>query len=98
MVAAGVRVAKAAKAADLAVPLVFNGGQDPVSSGLVNSMNLPGKATGVNFFTGDLGGKRLELLCSMDPSVRIFGLLLNPRFGTDPANQFGPAAQSLIRE
>ena len=33
-------------------------------AGLVESMNRPGKATGVNFFTGDLGGKRLELLCA----------------------------------
>src|SRR6202171_60064 len=98
MVATGDPAAKAAKAADLAVPLVFIVGQDPVSSGLVNSMNRPGKATGVNFFTGDLGGKRLELLCSMAPSARIVGLLLNPRFGTEPAEQLQQAAQTLSRE
>ncbi len=98
MVATGDPAAKAAKAADLAVPLVFIVGQDPVSSGLVNSMNRPGKATGVNFFTGDLGGKRLELLCSMAPSARIVGLLLNPRFGTEPAEQLQQAAKTLSRE
>jgi putative tryptophan/tyrosine transport system substrate-binding protein len=98
MVATGDPAAKAAKAADLAVPLVFIVGQDPVSSGLVNSMNRPGKATGVNFFTGDLGGKRLELLCSMVPSARIVGLLLNPRFGTEPAEQLQQAAKTLSRE
>ena len=98
MVATGDPAAKAAKAADLAVPLVFIVGQDPVSSGLVDSMNRPGKATGVNFFTGDLGGKRLELLCSMAPSARIVGLLLNPRFGTEPAAQLQQAARTLSRD
>ena len=34
---------------------MFVVGQDPVRAGLVESMNRPGKATGVNFFTGDLG-------------------------------------------
>jgi putative tryptophan/tyrosine transport system substrate-binding protein len=94
MVATGDPAAKAAKAAGFAVPLVFVVGQDPVQSGLVESMNRPGKATGVNFFTGDLGGKRLELLC--------VGLLLNPSFGTEAVDQFrqsvATAAQSLGRE
>ncbi|MCK1713264.1 MULTISPECIES: ABC transporter substrate-binding protein [unclassified Bradyrhizobium] len=88
----------AAKAAGLKVPLVFIVGQDPVSTGLVDSMNRPGKATGVNFFTGDLGGKRLELLCTMVPSVRTLGLLLNPRFGIEPSIQLKQAAQTLSRE
>lgn len=98
IVATGDPAAKAAKATGLAIPLVFIVGQDPVSSGLIDSMNRPGKATGVNFFTGDLGGKRLELLCTMVPSARIVGLLLNPRFGTDPADQIHQAAKTLNRE
>ena len=83
MVAAGDPAALAAKAAGASVPLVFVVGQDPVRAGLVESMNRPGKATGVNFFTGDLGGKRLELLCGMVPSARLVGLLLNPRSGPE---------------
>src|SRR3954447_7323879 len=97
MAATGDPAAKAAKATGGAVPLVFIVGQDPVSSGLVDSMNRPGKATGVNFFTGDLGSKRLELLCTMVPSTRLVGLLLNPRFGDEPANQLQRAAQTLGR-
>ena len=73
MVAAGDPAAQAVKAAGSSVPLVFVVGQDPVRSGLVASMNRPGKATGVNFFTGDLGGKRLELLCGMVPSAKCWG-------------------------
>ncbi|MEA2883577.1 MAG: hypothetical protein QOH32_2833 [Bradyrhizobium sp.] len=87
IVAAGDPAAHAAATAGSTVPLVFVVGQDPVRSGLVASMNRPGKATGVNFFTGDLGGKRLELLCAMAPSTRVVGLLLNPRSGTEAADQ-----------
>ncbi|MBI5319047.1 ABC transporter substrate-binding protein [Bradyrhizobium sp.] len=100
--AAGDPAAQAAKAAGLAVPIVFIVGQDPVRSGLVESMNRPGRATGVNFFTGDLGSKRLELLFSMVPSAQRVGLLLNPRFGTDTFEQLrqsaSAAALSLGRE
>jgi len=102
IVAAGDPAAHAAKAAGLAVPLVFVVGQDPVRGGLVESMNRPGLATGVNFFTGDLGGKRLELLCTLVPSAHVVGLLLNPTFGMQAVNEFQQslvtAAQSLGRE
>src|SRR5262245_45261682 len=73
MVAAGDPAAHAAKAAGSTVPIVFVVGQDPVRSGLVASMNRPGMATGVNFFTGDLAGKRLQLLCAMVPSAHVVG-------------------------
>src|SRR3954447_13751677 len=102
MVSAGDPAALVAKAAGVTVPLVFLVGQDPVRTGLVESMNRPGKATGINFFTGDLGGKRLELLCAMVPKVERVGLLLNPRFGAESSEQFrqsvAAAAQSLGRE
>ncbi len=102
MIAAGDPAAQAAKAAGFKDPVVFIVGQDPVRAGLVTSMNQPGTATGVNFFTGDLGGKRLELLCTMVPSARVMGLLLNPRFGTEVADQHRQAvttaAQTLGRE
>jgi ABC-type uncharacterized transport system substrate-binding protein len=102
VVTPGDPAARAAKAAGFAVPIVFVVGEDPVRSGLVTSMNRPGTATGVNFFTGDLGGKRLELLCAMAPSAHIIGLLLNPRFGAAAAEQqhktIAMAAQTLGRE
>jgi putative ABC transport system substrate-binding protein len=102
MVSAGDPAALAAKAAGLAIPLVFVVGLDPVHLGLVGSTNRPGKATGVNFFTGDLVGKRLELLCVMAPSAQRVGLLLNPRFGAEATDQvrqaIAAAARSLGRE
>jgi len=87
VVTPGDPAARAAKSAGFQVPMVFVVGEDPVQSGLVTSMNRPGTATGVNFFTGDLGGKRLELLCAMIPSTHVVGLLVNPRFGTEVVRQ-----------
>ncbi len=102
IVAGGDPAAHTVKAAGVAVPLVFVVGQDPVRSGLVTSMNRPGMATGVNFFSGDLGSKRLELLCAMVPSPHRVGLLLNPSFGIEAADQMrqavATAAQTLGRE
>ncbi|MBR0827154.1 ABC transporter substrate-binding protein [Bradyrhizobium manausense] len=97
VVAAGDPAAQAAKAAGVAVPLVFVVGQDPVHSGLVASMNRPGKATGVNFFTGELGGKRLELICAMVPSNQPVGLLVNLRFGVEVAGQHRQAVASAAK-
>ena len=104
LVAAGDPAALAAKAAAPSVPLVFLVGGDPERLGLVTSMNRPGAATGVNFFTGDLGGKRLELLSVMVPSAHVIGLLVNPRFGAEAAERqrqaqaVATAAKELGRE
>jgi putative ABC transport system substrate-binding protein len=103
MVTAGDPAALAAKAASVTLPTVFITGQDPVRAGLVTSMNRPGRATGINFYTGELGGKRLELLCAMVPSAaHIVGLLVNPRFGIEPTEQLrqavAAAAEKLGRE
>jgi putative tryptophan/tyrosine transport system substrate-binding protein len=98
LVAAGDPAALAAKAGMPTVPLVFLVGGDPVRLGLVTSMNRPGAATGVNFFTGDLSGKRLELLCAMVPAAHVIGLLVNPRFGAEAAAQQRLAVSAAAKE
>jgi putative ABC transport system substrate-binding protein len=102
IVAAGDPAARAAKAVGASIPLVFLVGEDPVRAGLAASMNRPGMATGVNFFTGDLGSKRLELLCAMVPSANVVGHMINPRFGTEAVDlqrhAVAAAAKSLGRE
>jgi putative tryptophan/tyrosine transport system substrate-binding protein len=98
LVAAGDPAALAAKGAAPSVPLVFLVGGDPERLGLITSMNRPGAATGVNFFTGDLGGKRLELLCDMVPSAHVIGLLVNPRFGAEAAARHAQAVATAAKE
>jgi putative ABC transport system substrate-binding protein len=72
--------APAAKSATTTVPIVFAGGGDPVKEGLVASLSRPGtNVTGVNFFTGVIGTKRLELLRQLVPKAAKIGVLIYPK-------------------
>ena len=54
--------ARAAKTATTSIPIVFVTGADPVTSGLVSSINRPGgNVTGVSFYDVPVLGKRLAL-------------------------------------
>lgn len=71
--------ALAAKAATTSVPIIFAGGSDPVQDGLVSSLNRPGgNLTGLVFFAGLLGAKRLDLLRQLVPRATTFAVLVNP--------------------
>ena len=82
IVAVGAAVpALAAKAATSTIPIVFAIGGDPVKIGLVAALNRPGgNVTGINVFTSELAGKRLDLILKVVPQANKIGFLSGIRF------------------
>lgn len=75
----GTVAARVAKEATSTIPVVFETGLDPVSSGLVASMARPmGNLTGISILTGELNPKRLQLLSELVPNARLIAILVNP--------------------
>jgi len=95
----GVSPAMAAKAATTTIPVVFIVGDDPVKLGLVVNFARPGgNLTGINFFSGELGAKRLELLREMVPGARRVAVLVSPanvKYSETTINEVGPSAHSM---
>jgi putative ABC transport system substrate-binding protein len=71
--------ALAAKKATKTIPIVIPVSNDPVGSGLVESLARPGgNVTGFSFIAQDMTQKRLELLKEVDPGITRVAALLNP--------------------
>jgi ABC-type uncharacterized transport system substrate-binding protein len=76
----GTVAARAAKAATASIPIVFVTADDPVTAGLVTSLNRPGgNLTGISFISGMLSAKNIELLREVVPTAKLIAVLVNPK-------------------
>jgi putative tryptophan/tyrosine transport system substrate-binding protein len=79
ILALGGPAALTARVSTATIPILFQVGIDPVTSGLVASINRPnGNATGVSLVSRELNAKKLELLHELLPTATGIGVLLNP--------------------
>ena len=79
LVATGITAARAAVAATREIPIVFNTGGDPVTFGLVASLNKPGRnVTGVASLGKTLVAKHVELIHELIPAAGVISYVVNP--------------------
>jgi putative ABC transport system substrate-binding protein len=91
----------AIRTATTTIPVVFVGGDDPVRTGVVTSLNKPGgNVTGITSLSFALTAKRLQLLHELAPKSAAIAVLLDPH-----AAEFAPeereakeAARALGRD
>jgi putative ABC transport system substrate-binding protein len=80
IVASPITAIRAAKEATHTIPVVMITSQDPVATGLIDSLARPGKnITGLTRLTRELSGKRLELLTEVVPRISRVGVLGNAK-------------------
>jgi ABC-type uncharacterized transport system substrate-binding protein len=78
VIVTGGNAAVAAKQASSVIPIVFALMDDPVASGLVNTLARPGgNVTGLSMQSTDLAGKRLALLREVVPGLRRLAIIAN---------------------
>lgn len=86
----------AAKAATSTTPIVFTLGADPIKLGFASTLGRPGgNITGATFTTGQLSGKRVELLHEFVPKASVIALLMNP--DNPNAETVAKEAQDAVR-
>jgi len=84
LVTAGTPATLAAKRASATLPIVFVGVDDPVSSGIVESLGRPGgNATGLSLTSSEVITERLELLRELVPGLHRLAVIVRDDPGLD---------------
>jgi putative ABC transport system substrate-binding protein len=79
IVAEGTPGLAAVRQATRTIPIIFANVTDPVGQGFVESLARPGgNATGFSLYESSMGGKWLEILRELVPSVKKVELMFNP--------------------
>jgi putative ABC transport system substrate-binding protein len=80
------------------IPIVFTGVSDPVGSGFVSSVPRPGgNLTGFIDLEASIGGKWLELLTEIAPSVKRVAIIFNPETAPGGGSYYLPAFEAAAR-
>jgi putative ABC transport system substrate-binding protein len=98
---AGTPTIRAAKAATSSIPIVFVIGGDPVTFGIVASLNRPGgNITGMTLVGSETVAKRLGLLLELVPSAAVIAVLANPKnpISEPQLTELRAAARKLDRQ
>ena len=92
IVAQATPAVQAAKRATTEIPIVMAPAGDPVGTGLVASLGRPsGNVTGLSTTSADLGGKLLELIREVRPSITHVAVLVH-------SNPTDPFARSFLEQ
>jgi putative ABC transport system substrate-binding protein len=79
IVAEGTPGLAAVRQATRTIPIIFANVTDPVGQGFVESLARPGgNATGFSLYESSMGGKWLEILRELVPSIKKVELMFNP--------------------
>jgi putative ABC transport system substrate-binding protein len=80
------------------IPIVFGAVSDPVGEGFVESLSRPGKIiTGFVFTEGEMGGKWLELLKEIAPSVTRVAAIFDPDTAPGRGMYYLPSFEAAAR-
>jgi putative tryptophan/tyrosine transport system substrate-binding protein len=98
---AGTPTIRAAKATTSSIPIVFVIGGDPVTFGIVASLNRPGgNITGMTLAGSETVAKRLGLMLELVPAAAVIAVLANPKNPISEAQltELRAAARKLDRQ
>jgi putative tryptophan/tyrosine transport system substrate-binding protein len=89
---------RAAKQATKTIPVVMVTTEDPVATGIVESLARPGgNITGLSRLTRELSGKRLELLNEIVPGISRVGVLWASTVGGRRSSQYYEDAARALK-